>query len=199
MVLTGNRRVNISGFGGNIRRADLTDLHQQSCHVVIEWREGLTEGHQAWKDGHKERVPLGPGQHWEQIDHLFIAPKTHVAATQTTSTWMHDRGGERSTRLWGGSPWRWWLTWPHWEIWVRRTEYTTGTAAESQKSVWIFTHALERGQQMDGSGKGPWARARLRGFTCFSSWGWANSSGMKSRQIWMEGMPATVRGSRAWG
>lgn len=38
---------------------------------------------------------------------------------------------------------------------------------------------------------------RLDGFTCFSSWGWASSSGIKSRQIWIEGIPATVRGSRA--
>jgi len=38
---------------------------------------------------------------------------------------------------------------------------------------------------------------KLEGLTCFSSWGWASSSGMKSRQIWMEGMPATVRGRRA--
>lgn len=41
------------------------------------------------------------------------------------------------------------------------------------------------------------ARGSTGGFTCFSNWGWASSSGMKSRQIWMEGMPATVRGSRA--
>ena len=35
--------------------------------------------------------------------------------------------------------------------------------------------------------------------TCFSSWGWASSSGMKSRQMWMEGIPATVSGRSAWG
>lgn len=67
---------------------------------------------------------------------------------------MQCRGEKSITHLWGGSPSRWWLTGPHWGIWVRRTEYITGTAAGSQKSVWIFTRALER--ENECSGKAPW-------------------------------------------
>lgn len=63
IILTGDRGVNISGFGGDIRGTDLPNLHQQCCHIIIEWREGLTEGHQAGQDGHEERVALGTGQH----------------------------------------------------------------------------------------------------------------------------------------
>lgn len=62
-VLTGNKGVDISGFGGNVGCTDLTNLHQQSCHVIVERREGLAEAHQAGQDGHEERVPLGTGQH----------------------------------------------------------------------------------------------------------------------------------------
>lgn len=67
---------------------------------------------------------------------------------------MKWRGEKSSTHLWGGSPSRWWLTGPRWGIWVRRTEYITGTAAGSRKSVWTFTWALERENKR--SGKAPW-------------------------------------------
>lgn len=63
VALTGDEGVDISGFGGHVGCADLADLHQQSCHVVVKRREGLAEAHQAGQDGHEERVPLGPGQH----------------------------------------------------------------------------------------------------------------------------------------
>lgn len=62
-ALTGNKGVDVSGFGGDVGRAHLTDLHQQSCHIVVERREGLAEAHQAGQDGHEEGVALGTGQH----------------------------------------------------------------------------------------------------------------------------------------
>lgn len=63
VVLTGNKGVDISGFGGNVRCTDLTNLHQQSGHIIIERREGLAEAHQAGQDGHEEGIPLSTGQH----------------------------------------------------------------------------------------------------------------------------------------
>jgi len=35
--------------------------------------------------------------------------------------------------------------------------------------------------------------------TCLWRWGWAISSGMKSRQICIDGIPATVRGNSSQG
>lgn len=74
-LLTGDKGIDVSGFGGDVGRTDLTDLHQQSCHVIVERREGLAEAHQAGQDGHEERVPLGPGQHWEEKNHSLRTRK----------------------------------------------------------------------------------------------------------------------------
>lgn len=62
-ILTGNERVNVPGFGGYIRGTNLAHLYQQSCYFIIEWREGLAEGHQAWQGGHEEGETLGMSQH----------------------------------------------------------------------------------------------------------------------------------------
>lgn len=62
-ILTGNERVDVSGFGGHIRSTDLTHLYQQSCHIIIERREGLAESHQTWQGWHEEGKTLGTIQH----------------------------------------------------------------------------------------------------------------------------------------
>lgn len=62
-VLTSDERVDVPGLGGHIRGTNLSHLYEQGCHIIIEWREGLAEGHQAWQGGHEEGETLGTGQH----------------------------------------------------------------------------------------------------------------------------------------
>ena len=62
-TLTGDERVDVPGLGGHVRGTDLSHLHQQGRHVIVEWREGLAERHQARQGRHEEGETLGTGQH----------------------------------------------------------------------------------------------------------------------------------------
>ena len=63
---TGDQRIDVSGFCGGVRGADLPYLNEQRRNIIVQRREGLAEGNQAGQRGHEEGEALGVGQDWKE-------------------------------------------------------------------------------------------------------------------------------------